>query len=462
MRGGRSFLILLVLGLGLGGYIYFVEMQREPAGALPKRDKVFALESGAIEELQVRAAGGETTTLKKAGTDWQITAPAALDADAAAVTTITSSLESLEEQRVVDENPAAVKDFGLDPARFSIAFRKAGEATMQTLQVGNKTPTGADLYARVEGQPKVFLISGYLEDSLNRTTFHLRDKAVLKITRESVDALRLEADGSPALAFTRKADVWRLSEPIDARADFASVDGLVGQVVSAQMKEIVTPVTEPLSTEDLKKYGLDKPQATVTLGQGSTRATLAIGGKKDDATLYARDLTRPMVFTVDSTLVDGLKKKPEDLRVKDVFEFRTFTAVGADVIYGGQTYTYKKDKPAPPKDAPADAPPPAEKWTQVKPTAKDDIDQTKVTDLLTTISNLRADSFADKAFTSGEELTVVARFGDAASPREERVTFRKSGTTVHAIRAGEAGAAVVPTAEFEKAITTLKELAGIK
>ncbi len=35
-------------------------------------------------------------------------------------------------------------------------------------------------------------------------------------------------------------------------------------------------------TTDLKKYGLDKPQALATLGAGSTRATLAIGGKKDD------------------------------------------------------------------------------------------------------------------------------------------------------------------------------------
>jgi hypothetical protein len=35
MRGGRSFVILLGVGLALGAYIYFVEMNREPAGALP-------------------------------------------------------------------------------------------------------------------------------------------------------------------------------------------------------------------------------------------------------------------------------------------------------------------------------------------------------------------------------------------------------------------------------------------
>jgi len=42
--------------------------------------------------------------------------------------------------------------FGLEPARFSVAFRTAGQTAMQKLDVGSKTPTGGDLYARVEGQ----------------------------------------------------------------------------------------------------------------------------------------------------------------------------------------------------------------------------------------------------------------------------------------------------------------------
>ena len=102
-----------------------------------------------------------------------------------------------------------------------------------------------------------------------------------------------------------------------------------------------------------------------------------------------------------------------------------------------------------------------EVWKQTKPAAKE-VDQTKVTDLLTTISNLRADKFDDKPAASGEELTVVARHGDAASPATERVVLRKSGSTVFAVRAGEPGAAVVPTSDFDKAVALLKELTGAK
>ena len=103
--------------------------------------------------------------------------------------------------------------------------------------------------------------------------------------------------------------------------------------------------------------------------------------------------------------------------------------------------------------------PPADVWKQVKPAAKD-LDQTKITDLLTTVSNLKADKFAEKALASGEDLVFIAKFGDA--PTTEQIRFRKSAGVVHAIRSGESGAAIVSTPDFDRAVTLLKELTGAK
>jgi hypothetical protein len=57
---------------------------------------------------------------------------------------------------------------------------------------------------------------------------------------------------------------------------------------------------------------------------------------------------------------------------------------------------------------------------------------------------------------------VTARFGDAAAPQTETVTLRKVGTVVHAIRAGEPGAAVVSTTDFDRAMGLFRELTGVK
>jgi hypothetical protein len=457
MQRGRSFLIMMLVALGLGAYIYFVEMKREPASAddTPAKEKVFAIEPGKIEEVEVRAESGDVTTVRKTGDTWQIAAPQTLEADATEVGGLVSTIESLERQRVIAENPSSVTQYGLEPPRLVVSFKTAGDAAAKRLQVGKRTPTGGDLYARVEGDPRVFLISSYLEDSLNKTTFNLRDKTVLKFGSEAVDGLTLQPQDGRPVTFAKQDTTWRLTSPLGAKADFSAVDGLVSRVSQARMKAIES---SDASAADLKKFGLDKPQATITIGAGSTRATLALGGKKegDDTSVYARDLSRPLVFTVDAALVDDAKKPAADYRAKDVFEFRSFSATGVDFTLNGQAVTFGKEKPAGQDQASA-----VEVWKVTKPAAKD-VDQTKATDMLTTLSNLRAESFADTPLASGDELIIVARFTDGGSTKEDRVTLRKSGDAVHAIVPGEPGAAVVLTADYDKVVSLLKELAGLK
>jgi hypothetical protein len=453
MHRGRSFLILVVLALGLGAYIYFVESRRDTSDPALNKDKLFAVEADAVEELRVRAADGSTTALKKEGGTWRIVEPAAIDADESTVSSLVSTLTSADIQRALEPAPANLADFGLEPPRYSVGFRAAGDAAMKTLRIGNKTPTGADLYARVEGEPRVVLVSAYLDDSLNRTTFDLRDKTVLKFQRDAVDSVTMSVVKSPTVTLAKSADQWRLTSPVEARADFGAIDGLIGRVDLARMKSIVAPA-EP-SPADLKKYGLDAPQGRIVLGAGSTRATLELGAKEGETSVYARDLSRPMVFTVDSSLLDDLKKSPADLRIKDVFAFRSYSATHVELTFGGATYAFAKEKAPASADPNAAAPP--DVWKQTKPAAKD-VDQTKFTDLLTALSNLRAESFVDKPAAGADELGVVAHSGEGASHAEDRVTFRRAGTAVEAVRAGEAGAAVVPTTEFDRAMGLLREI----
>jgi hypothetical protein len=501
MRSGKSFLVLLLLAAGVGSYAYFVESKHDPTAtdATTKHPKLLTADSSKITDLEIHAASGDVTTLKKSGADWQITSPVQASADVSQINSLVSSLTSLESQRTVDEHPTSVSAFGLTPARFSVGYKQPGDSAFHTVNFGSKTPAGSDTYVQVAGQPAVVLVSSYIEDTLNRGTFDLRDKTALKVAKDGVDLVSIEPAGGAKVAAVKKGSDWRLSAPADARADFSAVDTIVNRLSDAKMKMLVAPGSRPpapakpeakkpaeagtppvpptpdaakpvtpsatgadtnYSPTDLKAYGLEKPELLATLGAGSTRATLAIGGKYDDTSVYARDLSRPLIFTIDKAVLDDVKKKPDDLRVKDVFEFRTFTATTVDLTYGGVTYSFVKAKaPAPAK--PDQSAAPVDKWTQAKPAAKE-IDQTKFTDLLTTLSNLRSDSFADKALGSGEDLTVDVKFGDAAASKEERVTLRKSGQTAQAVHPGDTGAAVVPVADLSKILAALKDVEGIK
>ena len=442
---------MLVVAAGLGSYIYFVEMKREPVPEIstPEREKVFTIAPGTIEEVEITNASAAVTRATKKDTTWTLVAPVAVEADQTEMATVVSSLESLERVKVIEENPASAAPFGLEPPRIRVAFKTAGDATPKVLLIGNKTPTGGDVYARLEGAPAVFLIGGYLEGTFNREPFDLREKTALKFTREDVTGVTL-VQGSSRLALEKAGNDWKLVAPASARADASTVDALISQLAQAKMTGVTAGEASPAA---LKEHGLDKPQVVVTIGAGSAKAELAIGKKQDDTHFFARDLSRPLIFSVDKALLDGLTKKADDFRVKDVFAYRSFTATGLDVTYGGQTYTFAKKK--------GEGENAVEKWSQTKPADKT-IDAAKFDDFLMTLSNLRAESFAEKPLTGGDSVTVTARFGDASAPQTETVTLRKVGTVVHAIRTGEPGVAVVSTTDFDRALGLFKEITSAK
>jgi len=448
MRGLRSTIALLVVLIGLGAYIYFVTWKRpETADATSKQEKVFSsLESDKIEELKVKAEKGDQTTVVKKNGSWQITQPTAVKADDSEVSSITSALSSASITRVVDENPTSLKEYGLASPRIEIDFKATGDKDFRKLLVGDKSPTGSDMFARRNDDKRVFLIPAYQDSSFNKDTFNLRDKQLLKFDRDKVDKLDITAAGKN-LAIGKEGTDWKLTAPVQTRADFGAVEGLVGRLQTAQMKSIAA---DNAASADLKTYGLDKPEVTVNVNTGSATATLQVGKKADDGTFYVRDASRPMVMTAESSLVDDLKKGADDYRRKDIFEFRAYNATHVEFTHNGQTVVFEKTK--------GEGENAQDKWRRVSPNAAD-ADKDKVESLLSRISNMRATSFVDANAKTGldkPELTVYVKFDDGK--KEERVSFGKSGDDVYASRPAEPGAAKVDGSDLTEAVKTLDEI----
>ncbi|HEX6974014.1 MAG TPA: DUF4340 domain-containing protein [Vicinamibacterales bacterium] len=442
MRGLKSFGLLLVVAIGLGAYVYFVDMKKPAGEEAAKKDKVFTVEADKIDEITVKAEAGDKTTLKKNGDAWQIVQPMTTEPDPSAVTGLTSNLAALEVQRVIDENPADLKVFGLADPRVVVSFRSGGKE--ERLDIGQKTPTGSDLYAKLGDQKKVFLISSFLDSSFNRTTFDLRDKTVLKLDQQKVDALEVTR-GDATLKVVKKDSEWQIEQPIAARADFGAIEGLISRIATAQMKSIAAP-----DATDLKKYGLDKPAATVKIGTGSAQATLALGSPAAEGTVYAKDLSRPAIFTLESSILDELKKDAGDYRQKDLFDARSFTATRIDVTRNGQTVAFEKTKV---KDKDGNE---QDTWKQVLPSAKD-VDSAKVEALVSVATNARAMGFvtaSTKTNLDKPELTIAIKYDG----KEERVTFARNGADGFAERTGSPGAATVETVTIDSILKALDEI----
>lgn len=429
MRGGKSFLVMVLVLAGLGGYLYFVESKRSPSDDTPKKDKVFNVEADKIDEITVKSESGERTGLKRNGTTWAIVQPAAGRPDDTAVSGLTSSLASLEMQRVIDENPSELKEFGLAEPRIEVAFKTGGQE--RRLLLGQKTPSGTDLYAKMADQKKVFLISSYLESTFNKSTFDLRDKTVLKIDREKLDSVEVTTP-ERSMRFEKANAEWKMTRPSAVTADFSAVEALVGRLTGAHMDSIVSA-----EDGDLKAYGLDKPAATVRVGSGSSQATLLLGSAAGEGKVHGKDLSRPGVFTIESALLDELKKEPSDFRQKDLFAARSFSATRLEIARNGQTTVFEKTKTKD-KDGKEE-----EKWRQTAPAGRD-IDAAKMEGLFSAATGARAASFVDNTAKTGldkPELAIVIKFDEGKS--EDRVSFARAGTDGYASRTGWPGAAKV-------------------
>jgi Domain of unknown function (DUF4340) len=444
MRGFRSTFILLLVLLGLVGYIYFYEMKRPATpDTAEQKQKVFAVEADKIVEVEVKSASGDRTVLKKSGDAWRIAAPLDAKADEGEVTGIVTNLASLEIQRVVDEKAADLAQFGLATPAIEVSFKKAGQADASRLLLGDKNATGGEMYATLPGSPRVFLVSSFLESTFNKGTFDLRDKTILSFDRAKVDSLEIVTKDQ-RLAFAKAGDGWRMTSPVDARADQGQVDGAIGSLQTLAMKSIAEPQA---AEKDFAKYGLDKPELTATVGAGSARATIAIGKADQSGFQYARDVSRPMIVTIDPALVNALRNNADAFRPKDVFEFRSFTATRLEVTRGADTVAFERTTD---KDGTA-------RWKRLSP-AKD-VETSQMDGLLSAFSGLSVSGWVDAGAKTGADApvaVVTAKFEDGK--KEERVVFGKVGADVFAMRAGEPGAAKVDAAKFDEAIKALEAI----
>ena len=449
MRGLRSTIALLAVLLGLGAYIYFVTWKRPEGAAEAAKERVFvSLDADKIDEIKVKSESGDTTTVKKAKATWQVAEPIMVKADDMQAGAIATNLSTLEATKVVDENPADLKEYGLDSPRITIEFKASGDKTYgdyHRLFIGGKSPTGGDLFARRDADKRVILVAGYTEPIFNRSTFDLRDKAVLAFEREKVDRIAVSTSGQgvTSIELAKEGPDWKLTRPIAALADYSAVDSLLSRVQMAAMKSIVTEQAAPA---DLKKYGFDKPQATVVLSTGGTSSSLVIGGKATGDDVYVRDASKPTVATAEGALLKDLQKGADDYRRKEIFAFRAYATDRLEFTRDGQTIVFEKVKPQ------GQTP---EKWHRVSPNPGD-ADAPSMETLFVRLESLRAASFVSSAAGTGLDkpsLTVHAKYDDGK--KEQRVTLAKAGTDAYASVPGQPGPAKFPVADFDELIKAL-------
>jgi hypothetical protein len=321
--------VLVAAALGLGAYLYFVESKREPGSKDKPKEKVFAaLKDGKDKVKEVTLAhGSETIQLVKGSEGWRLVAPQSVKADTSEVDGLLGSLESLETDEIVSETPGDLGPYGLAQPQGTVTVVREGSPDALRLQLGQKTPDGSAVYAKLPTSPRVFTIPSWSASSLDKKPFDLRDRKLLHLKRDEVKSLEVTSPAESYALARNDAGEWMFTRPLSTRAGRWSVDGLLGTVEGLRMEAVAAE-----DARDLKPYGLDKPAWRVALGLADgTSRTLEIGSAAGDKKHHAREASSRLVAVVPDAVVDDLGKGMKELRAKRLLEVAAYEVEAFDV-----------------------------------------------------------------------------------------------------------------------------------
>jgi hypothetical protein len=233
-------------------------------------------------------------------------------------------LDALQLVQSNDVVAGAPKQFGLDKPAAKITV----DGTV--LAFGNK-PSFDTTHTYALSGGKIALVPSSLADYASKAFADWRDKAVLRFKVDDVTAFSVKAPLVDA-TFTKKADKWSVATPVAAPADVSTVDGLLSSLSTSAS---ITWLDD--SAKNPAKWGLDKPQATVTVGA----LTLKIG-KKVGTGYAGQNSLSPAVFTVPLSIWNLINRPLMDWRDKKVLDFQASDATDLQVTSGGATKELQK------------------------------------------------------------------------------------------------------------------------
>jgi hypothetical protein len=416
-------LIALLLLAATWGAITFYDKRKAreaPKTETTPQQKILSVEAQHIQGISFIPRSGEGITCRREGANWTIVEPQKLPADQSAFSTLLTNLTGATVEEVVDPHPSNLKDFGLDPPQFTLQVTTDAKPPSLKLLLGDDTPTSGGIYAQVAGDPRVITLASYLKTSLEKKLFDLRDRRALTLDADQIQKIQVDSKGQKFTLEKNPEGVWDLNLPPAVRADRFAVEGMVSQLRGLTMQSIASD-----NKKKTGEYGLAAPELRLELKGPGGSQSLVVGKKdKEGDRYFAMNSALEPVFTLSSSFVTDFKKKPEDLREKDLFSFSSFEVNHLEVNSPKGHWVLEKQK---------------DKWKETSPKSKD-VPTDKVESLLSKLRDFRADSFPKAGNLSEFGLTKPAyrfsvRFGD--KNQTENLEASRVGDHIYARRSDD-------------------------
>jgi hypothetical protein len=433
----RGLLVAVVLLAALGGAAYWstkkekADANKPPADAPPK---ILNIPSDQFKEIDLKKKSGESTGVVKIEGKWQIMHPKPLPADQDSVGSLVSSLSSLTSDRLVEDKAGDLSQYGLNTPTEEVKItQKDGKGA--TLLLGDDTPTGSGVFARLDNDPRIFIVASYVKSSLDKTSNDLRDKRLLTFDSDKLTRVDLTAKGTAVEFGKNNQNEWQILKPRPLRADGLQVDELVRKLKDAKMD------VSSSDADAVKKAaaGFASGARVAVAAVSDARGTQQLEVHKDkDKNYWAKSSVVEGIFKAGNDLGDGLDKGLDDFRNKKLFDFGWNDPGKLEIRNGASQATYQKS---------------GDKWMS----GSKQMDGPSVQNLIDKMRDLTSTKFLDAGNgASIFDATVTSNDGK----RVEKVSFWKQGDKYFARRENEPTVYELdakPVEDLQKAAGEVKE-----
>ena len=239
---------------------------------------------------------------------WNIISPIKTDTDLSTINSLLFDLKEAKIKEFIKTSKDIDETFGLNIPRRSFSIKEKTSRT-STLQLGNQSTDGQQVFAKRAGEPTVFSISKKVVDKLFRSLHELRNKKLLKFSSEEVNKILIQTPDE-LFELNKSRSQWNLIKPEVIKTEHIGND-LIWALKGLEFHSTVTP---SLATNI---SGLDKPSFTIRLFKNGQEkvANLKVGKLFDPEQEYLVE-TGNLQYRVKSKFLDSIPLSLSKFKLK--------------------------------------------------------------------------------------------------------------------------------------------------
>jgi hypothetical protein len=218
-----------------------------------------------VTQMTVTDDTGNTITLKQVDGNWNLPDYGDYPVDSSRIMTVLDKIQLIRADRLITQSDTSFRSLQVSPDQFVrlVEFDQV-DGKSHKLYIG-KTGGGNTVHVRLDDQKQVFLTSDLTPSDVSAQPASWIDTTYFTASTADVVSISLQ-NANGTFDFTKDGDNWTVSGLNEGEVlNMTNFTPILNTITSLRM-------TQPISTEVQDSFGMDAPQAVITLHVMETEA----------------------------------------------------------------------------------------------------------------------------------------------------------------------------------------------